>query len=295
MKTDGWVKLHRKILENPYLTSSARRLAMWVLILLKATHQPHRVWFQGVEMVLEPGSFITGSKTLGAEIDIPYQTIHRILDEFERENLIEMQTTNKNRLIKVKKWHEYQDGEKQSEKPMRIKRETSENPVRTNKKEKNIKNEKKLDCSAQTPVDASSDFFGNPATREATVQRLVGAGKPEDAVRREVEKFVGYWTEPNKSGTRQRWQMEKTFEVNRRLDYWLGRSREFERGAAPAKKPRLMCSGDPCFIDAEGRIKVKAHDGWKDWGGIGYDAFSYGDAYGYEAVRKARAELGIAA
>lgn len=32
--------------------------------------------------------------------------------------------------------------------------------------------------------------------------------------------FVSYWTEPNKSGTKQRWELERTFDVTRRLATW---------------------------------------------------------------------------
>ena len=32
--------------------------------------------------------------------------------------------------------------------------------------------------------------------------------------------FFSYWTEPNKSGTRMRWELEKTWDVNRRLKRW---------------------------------------------------------------------------
>lgn len=35
-----------------------------------------------------------------------------------------------------------------------------------------------------------------------------------------IKEFVKYWTEPNKLGTQQRWELQKTFELNRRLDTW---------------------------------------------------------------------------
>lgn len=35
-----------------------------------------------------------------------------------------------------------------------------------------------------------------------------------------ITEFVEYWTEPNKSGTQLRWQMEKTWDIKRRLARW---------------------------------------------------------------------------
>lgn len=45
----------------------------------------------------------------------------------------------------------------------------------------------------------------------------------------DIDKFVSYWTEPNKSGTRVRWEQEKTFDVRRRLDTWMARSKEWRK------------------------------------------------------------------
>jgi phage replication O-like protein O len=45
----------------------------------------------------------------------------------------------------------------------------------------------------------------------------------------ELSKFINYWTELNKSGTKQRWEMEKTFEVKRRLTTWFSRIKTFNK------------------------------------------------------------------
>ena len=49
------------------------------------------------------------------------------------------------------------------------------------------------------------------------------------AIAEEIRKFTQYWTEPNKSGTRQRWETEKTFEVSRRLEKWFSNIKQFKQ------------------------------------------------------------------
>ena len=51
--------------------------------------------------------------------------------------------------------------------------------------------------------------------------------KQRSAFLLEVNKFVNYWTELNKSGTKQRWELEKTFQVEGRLRTWMSNSRNF--------------------------------------------------------------------
>lgn len=36
----------------------------------------------------------------------------------------------------------------------------------------------------------------------------------------EIENFISYWTEKNKSNTKMKWEMQQTFQINRRLLTW---------------------------------------------------------------------------
>ena len=69
-----------------------------------------------------------------------------------------------------------------------------------------------------TPSQISKFFFLDP---ECVIQEMLANGLPEQTVRFEVGKFINYWTELNKSGKKQRWELEKTFEVKKRLGTWF--------------------------------------------------------------------------
>ena len=43
----GWIKLHRTILDNPTVKKSPEHLAIWVWLLLNATHSNRDVIFGG--------------------------------------------------------------------------------------------------------------------------------------------------------------------------------------------------------------------------------------------------------
>lgn len=46
----------------------------------------------------------------------------------------------------------------------------------------------------------------------------------------EIKKFYLYWTELNATGKMERWQKEKTFQVDRRLVTWFGKAKGFQQG-----------------------------------------------------------------
>lgn len=64
---------------------------------------------------------------------------------------------------------------------------------------------------------------------ENLLKELEKKGVPRDLGKKELLRFCGYWTELNGSGTKQRWQMEKTFQVERRLGTWFSRIRVSEK------------------------------------------------------------------
>ena len=67
----------------------------------------------------------------------------------------------------------------------------------------------KVKKRGDTPSEIARDLF-NPDTqlKERVISYLVKKDIPEDVSRSELDNFIGYWTELNKSGTKQRWELE---------------------------------------------------------------------------------------
>jgi DNA-binding transcriptional regulator YhcF (GntR family) len=137
---DGWIKLHRKMLDNPVVWKDSDHLAVWIYLLLNATHKDMDVLFKNKRITLKPGQLITSRKSIAKKLDISESKVHRVLKMLEIEQQIEQQTSNKNRLITIVGWNEYQSCEQQIEQQVNNNRTTSEQQVNTNKNIKNIKN-----------------------------------------------------------------------------------------------------------------------------------------------------------
>lgn len=140
MINKGWVKIHRSLQDKGWYKNS-EFVHLWIHILMKCNHSDKEFWFNGVNVKLKKGQFITGRKVLSAETGISESKIQRILKCFETEQQIKQQTTNKNRVITVLNWEKYQVDEQQNEQQVNNKRTTSEQQVNTNKNVNNKKNE----------------------------------------------------------------------------------------------------------------------------------------------------------
>ena len=137
---NGWIKIHRKILENPIVFKDADHVAVWIYLLLNAVRREKDALFGGVKITLHQGQLITGRKKIADVLKISESKVDRILKAFKSEQQIEQQTSNRNRLITVLNWSSYQESEPQTEQQVNINRTTDEQQVNTNGEVENINN-----------------------------------------------------------------------------------------------------------------------------------------------------------
>ena len=104
----GYIKLHRKILDNPLVMKSSDHFALWMYLLLNAAHKKYDTLIGSERVTLNPGQLVTGRKKIAKDLKINESKIQRILKLFENCQQIEQQTNNLCRVISILKWDDYQ-------------------------------------------------------------------------------------------------------------------------------------------------------------------------------------------
>ena len=137
---NGWIKLHRKLLDNPVVMKDSDHLAVWIYLLLNASHTEYPVLFGGKRISLKAGQLIIGRKSIASTLGISESKVRRILDLFEIDQQIDRQRSNKNSLVSILNWDKYQIFDQQIDQQATNKRPTSDQQATTNKNNKNIKN-----------------------------------------------------------------------------------------------------------------------------------------------------------
>lgn len=105
----GFIKIHRKIMDNPIVCKDSDYFSTWMYLILNATHTDYKTLFKGEEIVLKPGQLITGRKAISEKFKINESKVQRILKSLESEHQIEQHTCNQNRLITILNWNKYQE------------------------------------------------------------------------------------------------------------------------------------------------------------------------------------------
>ncbi len=86
-----------------------------------------------------------------------------------------------------------------------------------------------------TPAEEAKNFFNYLDKQLEVIKWLVEKGVPQKVAQDEVKEFVGYWTERNKAGTKQRWELQKTFELRRRFATWFKNYNIFNKNSKAEK------------------------------------------------------------
>ncbi|NLK71936.1 MAG: hypothetical protein GX285_02810 [Clostridiales bacterium] len=157
---EGYIKLYRNLLENP-VTSKPEMAWLWCVLLLSANHKDVKMIWNGESITIKAGQMITGRKQLSRITGLSESFIYRALKYFESEQQIEQQKNNKFTLITILNWEKYQGNgttnEQQIEQQMNNQRTTSEQPVNTNKNDKNDKNKDYIAPSNETLPEADTN------------------------------------------------------------------------------------------------------------------------------------------
>lgn len=212
MENKGWVKLHRKLLDNPVM-GDPDYLAVWVHLLLTACHKETSFIWNGKKKTLKPGQLLTGRKALSKATGVQQSKIYRALSYLESEQQIEQLKTNKYTIISILNWDKYQHEEQKREQQVSNKRATGEQQMSTYKNDKKEKNIKNIYISSLEGAKNSVSIL----SEESTILELATSLKTDAVVvKNEVEKMTD-WLKSNGK----RYKDYKAFARN-----WIRRSLE---------------------------------------------------------------------
>lgn len=138
----GWIKLHRSLHDNPR-ARDPDWVAVWVYLLLHATHKPHKTLFGGNVVELQPGQLVTGRKKISLETGVNEPKTKRVLSCLESDHQIGRQRCSTSSLITITKWDQYQASDQPNGQQMDSEWTASGQPVDTIQEGKEKKNGKK--------------------------------------------------------------------------------------------------------------------------------------------------------
>ncbi|WP_338214941.1 conserved phage C-terminal domain-containing protein [Lacticaseibacillus salsurivasis] len=210
MTDGGWIKVYRKIRQS-FVWTDANQLKLWLLILMKASHEGNRFLFNGQQVDVSSGQLVTGAHALAFEFNdgvprdnqVACRKVWRWVKRFENEGMLTIKSNNKYSVITVVNYPQYQSNDN----PVTIQRQPTDNPVTTIKNAKNAKNAKK--STLHRPADAepvvnyanviaylnkkSGKHFKDTETNRKLIRSRLNEGFSKDDIKTAIDHVVAGW------------------------------------------------------------------------------------------------------
>ena len=196
MQQQGWIKIHRQLLEWEWYDDINVKVLFFHL-LLKANHKPKK--YKG--KLIEVGQHVTGLEVLCKETGLSIQKIRTAISKLKSTNEITIKTSSKGTVIQIVNYTKYQIVTNE----LTNQQQTSNKRATTNKNDKNVKNDIK--------------------ERKAEFKKLLAKHK-DVYVLEMIKDFYEYWTEHSPNDKKLRFEKQTSFDVNRRLKTWLKNSKQ---------------------------------------------------------------------
>lgn len=136
---EGWIRIHRKLIETSWFNKSDY-VHLWLCLLLKANHQDKEIFVGSEKVLVKRGQLLTSRHKLSEVVHVQENKIYRILKCFENEHQIEQRKTSRYTVITILNYDTYQKSEQVIEQQMNSKRTADEQPMNTNNNVNNDNN-----------------------------------------------------------------------------------------------------------------------------------------------------------
>lgn len=134
----GWVKLHRSILDWEWY-SDTNTFKVFMHLLLTVNHEEKK--WRGI--VINAGQIVTSRANLAEQLNLGVQAVRTSLDKLKSTGELTIATTNKYTIITVTNWIKYQDTNQQVNQQLTNKQPTTNQQLTTTKECKNERRKEK--------------------------------------------------------------------------------------------------------------------------------------------------------
>lgn len=219
---EGYIKLYRQLQEHEIWTSEPfTKGQAWVDLILQANHKDGQ-FIDGMEVVkVERGAMITSVKKLAERWKWSRHKVGDFLDLLEGLKMVGQKRDTKRTYLKIVQYCVWQDLAAQEGHQKDIKRTSTGHQKDTNNNDNNDKNIGGANKNSLTPKELMN-------SRKEKFKDSLKVYLPIYG-RDLLNAFFGYWTEPNKSGIKMRFEMEKAWDVKRRLETWASKDKNWNK------------------------------------------------------------------
>ena len=219
----GWVKVYRDITSH-WVWQNPEYYRAWMYLLISANHK-EKTWLHNGNLVkIKRGELVTSLDTLGSTFNWSRSKVRHFLKLLKKDTMIRTHSNTNYTHLSICNYDTYQDKGHSEDTTQGTAKAQPRQQLKNVKNEKNVKNRYK---KFEEEVLVYKKTYPTPM----------------------IANFISYWTELNKSKTRMRFELEKTWETSKRLTTWSNNSKQSNEYSTPIKVDKIhdyVCTNGDC-------------------------------------------------
>ena len=191
MEQQGWVKFYREWMENPYIYKDGDHMAIWLHLLLNATHKEIKAQFGTEIITLKLGQLLTSYREIEEKLKINRRKVEKVFAMFKKGTLIGTVTDMRKTLVTIELWNTSQTEQGDS------KRDTV-GTVEGQCRDTNQETENEKEKSSKREKDKEKEINKNEKNERISIhsrQQSADSRQQKDDLSFRLEKDLDRWLE----------------------------------------------------------------------------------------------------
>jgi hypothetical protein len=224
----GWIKVHRQLTSH-WLYNEKRKFSKfeaWLDILFTVNFTASKTIIKGKLIEVNRGESILSLDSWAKRWNWDKSTVRRFFDLLQNQHMVVIKNETVTTRLIVCKYDSYQSEDSKIETQMKRKRNADETHL--------------------TPIEERKELKEGKEGKEKNIneRKLKFAESLKDFVpiygRDMIKEFYDYWSEPNKSNTKFKQEMQRTWDLEGRLRTWKKNDDKFKKNSNAISTKQTM-------------------------------------------------------
>ena len=243
----GYISLHRQI-KNNWVWDNPKYLKAWLDMLLRANYSDVKKPYKDTVVTIQRGEFPTSYRSLAVDWGMSKNTVIKFINRLKTDTMIDTHTDFGFLVVKIKNFDKYQS---MTDTAVDTVGGTVGGTVSGTPGGTTYNNNNNINKSNNSGVAKNS----TPTLKERFAifsEKVNKVGKEKGLPKQEIDKFIDHWGASNEGGRKMRWEMEKVFDLSRRMNTWKSNVNAFNFSSGTQsvmdqpkkeKKQKYICFG----------------------------------------------------
>lgn len=256
----GWISVQKQIRDH-WLWEDPKYLRAWLDMMMMANYSEVKKPYKDTIVTIKRGEFPASFRSLGLRWGWSKNTVIKFINRLKSDTMIDTHTDFGFTVVKIVNYEKYQTekGTATGTVGGTVTGTVGGTPGGTTIIKDNKINKRNNSGDAKKSSPTLKERFA------IFTEKVTKVGQDKGLTKQDIDKFIDHWGAHNEGGKKMRWEMEKVFDMSRRMNTWKSNNDKwnFSSGTTKpvvqtkSKKTTYICYGCDKTKEIEGEITAE--------------------------------------